>query len=389
MIQYTYDHETRTMMTMFLNSMSDIVVKRFNVHKEPRDQIKTRIVYAPKQRVLADLLDRDQNLKLPVIACYIGGISRDSSRVWNKIQGTYNVPNTTKTSVNEKTPLPIDLTINVSIMTRYQEDMDQIISHIIPYINPYFVVSWRTPKRPDFEIRSQVIWGGSINIQYPNDINSSTVARVVADLSFVFKGWIFQSAEARPSINNIYEVKSTFENITNIPSEFLLTEDITKYSDLSSSDKVFYDAVPPKPQLIQPHSLKVGTQRTFVVYGSELKSTKNIYLSGLPFVSDSILYDNFASYPNLSANNPPFFGIMLSSTMWKIERDSGEYLTFVMPSAASPGFVDVIIENFYGYGTLTKNVRVDTFNPFVPGTAKHSNFIPYQVPYLSGVEFFI
>ena len=79
MNRYTYDWEIQTLMTMFMNSMSDIVIKRFNVHKQPQDQIKTRLVYAPKQRVLNDLLNRDQNLQLPVMAFYIGGITRDNN----------------------------------------------------------------------------------------------------------------------------------------------------------------------------------------------------------------------------------------------------------------------------------------------------------------------
>jgi hypothetical protein len=46
---------------------------------------------------------------------------------------------------------------------------------------------------PDYEIRSPVIWNGNVNIQYPQDINSSVVARVQADLSFTIKGWLFKS----------------------------------------------------------------------------------------------------------------------------------------------------------------------------------------------------
>ena len=85
MRKYTYDHEIISMTNMFLNALADITVKRFNVHKEVRDQIRTRIVYAPKQRVLADLLDKDQNLQLPVMAVQIGGFARDNTRVYNKI----------------------------------------------------------------------------------------------------------------------------------------------------------------------------------------------------------------------------------------------------------------------------------------------------------------
>ena len=216
---YTYDHELITMTNQFLTSMSDIVIKRFNVHKETRDQIKVRILYVPKQRVLADLLDKDQNLQLPVMSVQIGGISRDQERVANKILGTFHTPKYSTASLHEKTPLPVDVKYNVSILARYQQDMDQIISHLIPYINPYFVISWRTPNRPEHETRSKVVWDGNVNMQYPTELNANTVARVTADLSFTFKGWVFQSLPE--SIENIHVVETNLITEQTISSEYL------------------------------------------------------------------------------------------------------------------------------------------------------------------------
>jgi hypothetical protein len=57
-----------------------------------------------------------------------------------------------------------------------------------------------------------------------------------------------------------------------------------------------------------------------------------------------------------------------------------------MPSASNVGYVDVIVENPVSYGNLTDNVRINTFNPYVTGTSLHDNFVPYQVPYLSGIK---
>jgi len=200
--------------------MSDIVIKRFNVNKEVRDQIKTRIVYAPKQRVLNDLLDKDQNLQLPAISVQIGGIARDETRVFNKILGTFYTPTKSALSVNERGPQPVDVTYNVSIMTRYQSDMDQILSHLLPYVNPYFVVSWRTPSRPDHEIRSNVYWSGNATFQYPVEMAANQIARVIADLSFTFKGWLFQNQQ---EVGNIFTFNTAFvNNSINVPNEFLM-----------------------------------------------------------------------------------------------------------------------------------------------------------------------
>ena len=380
MIRYTYDHELITMSTMFLNSMSDIMIKRFNVHKQARDQIKTRIVYAPKQRVLNDLLDKDQNLQLPVVSCYIGGIARDQGRVFNKILGTFHTPSNSTSSTNEKGPLPVDVTYNVSIMTRYQQDMDQILSHILPYVNPYFTVSWRTPNRPDFEIRSNVFWSGSVNVQYPFDLAATQVARCVADLSFVFKGWLFQNPE---DVGNILTINTAFvNNIQGIPTEFLLeTPSISTLTE--NQDKVAYEFSPPKPKVVVPYFGRIGEIKKFEVWGTGFERITNVYLSGAPLSTISTLQDPFSSVP-LSADYAPFTAVKLLTSEWFFDRDN--YMTFTMPSATNAGFVDIIVENSVGYGTLAQHVKQNTYNPYKKATQIWDDFVPYQVKYAFGIR---
>ena len=381
MIRYTYDWEIQTLMTMFMNSMSDIVVKRFNVHKQPQDQIKTRLVYAPKQRVLNDLLDRDQNLQLPVMACYIGGITRDNNRVFNKILGNYQQTPTGSAMYNEKMPLPIDLAINVSIMTRYQADMDQIVSHLIPYINPYFTVSWRTPGRPDHEIRSNVFWNGNVNITYPMDMASSQVARVVADLSFTFKGWMFQAKG--DEVGTILTIHSNFDTVQNgMPTEYLFDEAYQNSS--ASSDYLKLEGKPPQPKVIEPYFAQIGERQQFNVFGGGFQRITNVYLSGAPLSSLMTAQNPFSGSITLSADFPAFTGVKLLSSEWSYDRDT--FMTFVMPSAANTGFVDVVVQGPAGYGLLTESVRYNDFNPFKHASQQWDDFVPYQMRYLFGIE---
>ena len=379
MNRYTYDWEIQTLMTMFMNSMSDIVVKRFNVHKQPEDQIKTRLVYAPKQRVLNDLLNRDQNLQLPVMACYIGGITRDNNRVFNKILGTYQQTEKSTTIYNEKMPLPIDLAISVSIMTRYQADMDQIVSHLIPYINPYFTVSWRTPGRPDHEIRSNVFWNGNVAITYPMDLPSSQVARVVADLSFTFKGWMFQAKG--DDIGKILTFDTSFVNSATMPTDYLLESSIDIPSE--HKDELKYKAAPPQPKVVVPYSAQIGETKQFDVWGAGFERITNVYLSGAPLSSISTLQNPFSS-SSLSAEYTPFTAVKLLTSQWFFDRDS--YMTFAMPSATSAGYVDIVVENSVGYGTLTQNVRHNDYNPYKYQSQGWDDFVPYQMRYSFGIQ---
>lgn len=235
MRKYTYDWEVSTMITMFASAMDDIVVKRYNKFREPQDSIKVRFVYAPKQRVLADLLDKAQNIQLPVIALTNGGIVRDPNRVFNKIQGSYMTSSDPAKAAKMLQPVPIDLVINMTILTRFQEDFDQIVTNFVPYFDPFIIVSWRTPSMPDYEIRSQVVWSGNIAATYPYDINSTQVARVEGNTSFTFKGWLFKASGGEDS--KIFTVNSNFSTEAGLNSMLsldLLNADTTKRITLSA-----------------------------------------------------------------------------------------------------------------------------------------------------------
>jgi len=230
-----------------MSMLDDIVVARrpkqnFN---EAIDWIKVRFVYSPKQRVLLYLLDKAQNIQLPVVAFYLGGLNRDTNRVWNKLDGFYaRSPDPAYTKkINQ--PNPVDITLNCSVLTKYASDMDQILTNLIAWTNPQHILSWRIPAIPEQEIRSPVIWNGTVNTTYPTDLNATQVARYQADTSFTIKGWIFKSIPTKSDAK-----------IFKIYSDFSLTEGITtKYSldelDTDLTDRVSISAVP-QPQILLP-----------------------------------------------------------------------------------------------------------------------------------------
>lgn len=55
MIQQPYYFEIKDMLSQFVTAFDNIVIKRYNVNREPEDQISVRYLYSPKQRVLYDI----------------------------------------------------------------------------------------------------------------------------------------------------------------------------------------------------------------------------------------------------------------------------------------------------------------------------------------------
>jgi len=188
-----FQFEVENLMAQFMAAMDDIIIKRYNIDRVAQDQIQVRMLYAPKERVLADLTDKAQTIQLPVVAVSIGGITRDTTRVFNKIQGSNYISPNPKQAGKMPQPIPVNITVNFSILTRYQKDMDQIISNFAPYFDPYIVLSWRVPDMADFEIRSTVEWSNTIALTYPIGLAAGQVARVEAETSFTIKGWLYKA----------------------------------------------------------------------------------------------------------------------------------------------------------------------------------------------------
>jgi hypothetical protein len=366
---------------MFISAMDDIVVKRHNVHKNVRDRIRVRFVYAPKQRVLHDLLNRAQNLQLPVAAVSIGGISRDPARVFNKIAGSNFLVETPHALRRLPQPVPIDLTLNLSFLTRYQTDMDQCISNFLPYCDPYFVISWRIPEMPEHEIRARVEWSGSINFNYPDQITSTVVARVQADTTFVIKGWIFKAFPTEPE-KEIYTVNADFSILPTLTSKYSLDE-LLKDKQKETTERISLSSHP-QPSRIETYSFSTSATKNFIITGNSFLDIQNVYLSSDGCFEFPTLQTPFSYHPQLSSRYPSFFGIkLLSSDFIQLDNNT---VSFIAPTAVNPGYIDVILENKAGYGSLTKHVFRQTVNPYPSGSPGWSTFTPYTPPYSSGIK---
>ena len=262
------------MLTQFVAAFDDIVIGRFNKAREEQDKINVRYVYAPKQRVLYDVVNLNKTITLPVVAINVTGISRDQTRVFNKIDGfVYQGGQNEDTfSKKIKAPVPVNISISCSILTRYQTDMDQIISNFVPFCNPYVVISWKVPEKFDLskdqEIRSEVLWSGDINLDYPIETTGSQKARVTADTTFTIKGWLFKDTE--DSQGNIFKIDAEFYN------ESLLQSYDDNYATLSGNTYTFDTSA-----------------------GLVNEETNTITISGAPSIN-SIFYNNNMLLNNLT-----------------------------------------------------------------------------------------
>jgi hypothetical protein len=144
-------------------------------------------------------------------------------------------------------PVPVNIAVKMSILTKFQSDMDQILSNFIPYNNPYVIISWKVPTSfatvPQ-EIRSEVLWDENISMTYPTELTPDSPYRVSADTSFTIKGWLFRK-ETSP-VKTVFTIDTTMYAVSSVND----MPDISSADELANYNSLFFD--PPIFSIITP-----------------------------------------------------------------------------------------------------------------------------------------
>lgn len=365
-----YHFEIEDLITQFITAFDDCVIKRFNGSREKKDQISVRYVYAPKQRVIYDIVNAGKNLTLPAVALNITSLTRDNSRVFNKLDGFY-YPATTKAapaafSNHVFSPVPINIGLNMSIIAKYQADVEQIISNFAAYTNPYIVLVWKIPTSYNltqtYEIRTEVEWSGNIALNYPGDIAATDKYRLTADTSFTIKGWLFPEAPTETT-KNIFFIDANFY-VTRSLSGNPLNKIYSSYDDyaaLSAAnfngfvETVSISAAPTVTDLFYSNYAGIGTQAlenvqitpflsggVATIFGKRFLDTTFVAISSNNYNSffGSLTSFNFTYYPAISC-------YLINS--YNILNDN--IITINIPTLTASGNFNFVVINEAGYDT--------------------------------------
>ena len=308
-----FQFEVENLIAQFIAAMDDIIINRYNNNREVQDKLLVRMLYSPKERVLMDLLDKAQNIQLPVISISIASIARDPSRVFNKIAGSnYATPNNPRTLGKLLQPVPINITLNFSILARYQKDIDQILTNFIPYFDPYITLSWRIPDMQDQEIRSTVEWSGNAVNSFPlsQNVPANQIARNQIDTTFTIKGWLFKQIPVNGGDPLIFNITTNFYALCSINGFSQNIPQDSIYWDQTTLSGASAGIIIPIPRVFDmvigngisvnytiPHNL--GTFNTLVqVYDT---ITKNIVYPSIQNIDVNNSFIHFSNAPSISA----------------------------------------------------------------------------------------
>lgn len=354
----THHFEIHDLLTQFVAAMDDVVISRYNKQREEKERIKVRYIHAPKERVLYDLVNKAQNITLPVISVSINSIQRDESRVFNKIDGFFEpVSRNTQNRLTARIsmPVPVNLSVSVSIIANYQTDLEQILSNFVPYSNPYIIISWKTPKEFQVqnleEIRSEVLWDGSISLEYPTDIDSGTKARFTATTSFTIKGWIFPAAMDE-LYKNIYFVDSNFRLTDKFNFNYdSYSTDLSAINGLTETEVVSISGAPlltniylneehGPTELSGRHTI-VGNRNSLVILGQNFQYTTGILVSS----NSNSFYTNLTSLSY--TYYPTVRGFILPAQNYKVMNKNAIHIT--LPNFNKNAKINFVVLNTIGW----------------------------------------
>ena len=130
-------------------------------------------------------------MKLPMIVVNRTGYTRNGERLNNM----HNEIKLEMTSAHRKydlmTPVPIDINYDVSIMSKYPSDIDQIASNFMVFFNPDIYVTCQHPKYEGIRLNNQVIMSDSITEEHPDELDSAADDFITTTFQFTFKTYLF------------------------------------------------------------------------------------------------------------------------------------------------------------------------------------------------------
>jgi hypothetical protein len=196
MFEYFYHEILRRTIIAFGSLFNDITIKRKNDSDDVFSVVKVPLAYGPTQKFLARLeqepnLNKPVQITLPRMSFEFVGLSYDTTRKVSQTQSFLSTLVDDKTQVRKTfLPVPYNMDFELSVMTKLNDDMLQIVEQIIPYFQPAYTVSVNLIDTIG-EKRDIPIILENINMQDDYEGNFDTRRALIYTFRFTAKTYLF------------------------------------------------------------------------------------------------------------------------------------------------------------------------------------------------------
>ncbi len=194
MFDYFYNEVFRSVIIGFGTLFNGIEIH----HKDGSDNtssiIQVPIAYGPTQKFLARMeqeanLNRPVQVTLPRMSFEFTNLEYDSSR---KVTQTQTIVTETPDGSVKRTyvPVPYNMTVQLSIMTKLNDDMLQIVEQILPYFQPAYSLPIKFLGNLN-EVKYVPVNLDSIQMEDDYEGNFDTRRALVYTLTFTAKTYVY------------------------------------------------------------------------------------------------------------------------------------------------------------------------------------------------------
>ena len=204
MLGHIFFHDTmRKYVATFGTLFNDIKLNRTNREGAVIETVGVPLTYGPRDKFVTRLqgdanLDNAVAIQLPRMSFNMIDMQYDASRMTpatNQL-GNYGAARAINTVYSM---VPYDLTFQLSIYTKTNEDGVRIVEQILPFFVPQFAPSVQLLDDPDLVQDIPIIFGG-VQVQDVYDGNFEDRRVLVHTMTFVMKAYMIGPKVERPMI---------------------------------------------------------------------------------------------------------------------------------------------------------------------------------------------
>lgn len=165
---YFYHSLMRKYILYFGTIFNNISVVRKNAQDSIEQIVSVPIVYGPKSHWMTRLrqdpdLYKSTAIELPRISFEIIGMNYDGERKLQSLNKTFKKQGTSGVVNQQYTPVPYDLTFQLTIYSRNSDDALQIVEQILPYFNPDYCATLKLIDNIDYSVDVPIILASVVN----------------------------------------------------------------------------------------------------------------------------------------------------------------------------------------------------------------------------------
>lgn len=165
--------------------------------------IQIPCIFGDRSLILKSLENETGLVKLPLYILTSKGIKVDVKReadlhvdIFYQMDESFsklpkNHPAYKPYSLKKRRGLPIIISYDLTLITKYKEDLDQMLTNWMVHWRPDIYVKWWHPKKKNEPLQSEILWDQNINMESNTDNEGKSKFQWKANTSFEFKTWVF------------------------------------------------------------------------------------------------------------------------------------------------------------------------------------------------------